>query len=41
MISTGFDSGYSVFDSGAYRNRDAEWLFPQEKVTLHDAEMSA
>jgi hypothetical protein len=29
-----------VFDSGAYRNYDAEWLFPHEKATLHTAAMS-
>jgi hypothetical protein len=28
--------GYNIFDSGLYRNRDAEWLFPQEKAALHD-----
>jgi hypothetical protein len=33
-------SRYSVFDSGAYRNHDAEWLFPQEKATLHDPQMA-
>jgi hypothetical protein len=31
---------YSVFDSGAYRNHEAEWLFPQEKATLHDLQMA-
>jgi hypothetical protein len=31
---------YSIFDSALYRNRDAEWLFPQEKATLHDLQTS-
>jgi hypothetical protein len=31
---------YSVFDFGAYRNHNAEWLFPQEKATLHDLQMA-
>jgi hypothetical protein len=32
--------GYGIFDSALYRNRVAEWLFHQEKATLHDATMS-
>jgi hypothetical protein len=31
---------YSIFDSALYRTRDAQWLFPQEKATLHDLQMS-
>ena len=30
---------YSVFDSSAYRNHDAEWRFPQEKATLYKLQM--
>jgi hypothetical protein len=33
-------NSYSIFDSALYRNRDAEWLFPQEKATLHDLKTS-
>jgi hypothetical protein len=29
--------GYSVFDSALNRMRCAEWQFPQEIATLHDA----
>jgi hypothetical protein len=29
-------ASYSVFDSALYRNLNAEWLFPQEKATLHN-----
>jgi hypothetical protein len=28
--------GYSIFDSALYGNQETEWLFPQEKATLHD-----
>ena len=35
-----YTNGYSIFDSALYRNLDAEWHFPQEKVTLHDLQMS-
>jgi hypothetical protein len=31
---------YSIFDSGAYRNHAAEWLFPQEKATMHRSSMA-
>jgi hypothetical protein len=31
---------YSIFDSALYRNPEAEWLFPQEKATSHDLQMS-
>jgi hypothetical protein len=30
-------TSYSGFDSALYRNREAEWLFPQEEATFHDA----
>jgi hypothetical protein len=32
--------GYSIFDSGVYRNPDLYWLFPQEKATLQDLQIS-
>jgi hypothetical protein len=32
--------GYSIFDSALFRNVEAEWLFSQEKATLHRAAMS-
>jgi hypothetical protein len=41
MVSRHSDSGYSIFDSGIYRNHAAEWLFPQEKATLHEFSMAA
>jgi hypothetical protein len=28
---------YGIFDSALYRKLDAEWLFHQEKATLHAA----
>jgi hypothetical protein len=31
---------YRVFDSGAYRNHAAEWLFPQEKAAFLMASMA-
>jgi len=33
--SSGLISHYSIFDSDAYRNHAAKWLFPQEKATFH------
>jgi hypothetical protein len=30
---------YSIFTSTLYRNRDVEWLFPQEKATFHTVAM--
>jgi len=32
--------GYSSFDFDVYINRAAEWLFPQEKATLHDLKLA-
>jgi hypothetical protein len=32
--------GYSIFDSALYRSLKVEWLFPQEKATLHDLTMA-
>jgi hypothetical protein len=29
--------GYSIFDSALYRNRDAKWLFLEEKATSYAA----
>ena len=34
-------TGYSIFDSAVYRIQGAKWLFPQEKATFQDLEMSA
>ena len=30
---------YSIFTSTLYRNRNAEWLFPQEKAIFDAVEM--
>jgi hypothetical protein len=32
--------GYSIFDSALCRSLKVEWLFPQEKATLHDLTMA-
>jgi hypothetical protein len=32
--------GYSIFDSALYKGLNVEWLFSQEKATLHDLSMA-